>query len=77
MSGGGGPACLRLRLPMSNADAQACQHGRWTEALDQQMRELIQREYPSRLELADLTRGDLHQHALRTVAEIQDLVDQT
>ncbi|MCA9133848.1 MAG: N-succinylarginine dihydrolase [Planctomycetales bacterium] len=58
MAGGGGPACLRLRLPLASTDIAALPL-RLDDALEQRLREAIERWYPTRLHLADF--GDSQQ----------------
>lgn len=59
MSGGGGPACLRLRVPLTEHQIERLPVSmRWSEQLDEDLRELIGREYPTRLTLKDLADED-------------------
>ncbi len=55
MAGGGGPACLRLRLPVAatllSKQIYRCQ---WSEDTDQRIRKVIAELYPTRLTLADM-----------------------
>ncbi len=71
MSGGGGPACLRLRVPVPQSDLDAFLPLAWSESLDGQLREIIRREYPDRLTLADLARDDLRKQSLHAISEIR------
>lgn len=67
MDGGGGPACLRLRVPLSEEELRSLVDAAfWTENLDSELRGVISERYPSELKLADL--GDLAtcQYALET-----------
>lgn len=71
MSGGGGPACLRLRVPMPAADASSIPANvRWSEALDAKLREDIQQHYVSRLTMDDLSRVDFHAHAKQATQRV-------
>jgi succinylarginine dihydrolase len=55
MAGGGGPACLRLRIPLQEDRVGLLPEAmRWTAELDDQLRQWIDRDYPRRLCLADL-----------------------
>lgn len=64
MSGGGGPACLRLRVPLSTSDVRLIPVAlRWSEALDAQLRDLIQRHYASHVTIDDLSRIEFHAQA--------------
>ena len=55
MSNGGGPACLRLRVPMTPAQFQALPEGvRWSERLADRLTDIVQRTYPETLTLGDL-----------------------
>ncbi len=71
MAGGGGPACLRLRVPVNHDQykfmkpAFACTEERF-EWLDR----WINRWYVDRLELSDLLRADFAEHALAAIAEL-------
>jgi succinylarginine dihydrolase len=57
MAGGGGPACLRLRVPLPEDQLDRVpQIWLWNESLDRALRESIHRHYPTRVtaeELAD------------------------
>jgi succinylarginine dihydrolase len=74
MSGGGGPACLRLRVPVAGDQLDRLpSRARWSEALDEQLRELIETHYPTRLTLADLASDDVvreAQQAQRLICEL-------
>ncbi len=59
MRGGGGPACLRLRVPLTELEIRKIpQSCRWTEELDNKLRSVIQKHYPTKLSLADLATKD-------------------
>ena len=75
MSGGGGPACLRLRVPM-NAAAAANLDARmlWSEKLDGQLRSLIEQHYPPRVTLAELTDLEFIRQAEHTTQRLRDLL---
>ena len=67
MDGGGGPACLRLRVPLSEQEL-ACVPAAafWTESRDSDLRAIIRDRYPSELKLADLANHEICQKALET-----------
>ncbi len=75
MSGGGGPACLRLRVPLPATAVSTAGNPRWSEAIDDRLRQLILSEYPKSLSLAELIRPDFHQHALHTVSRIRQTLE--
>ncbi len=55
MSAGGGPACLRLRVPVTAEQLSGFAAGlRWTERLDDELRSTIASAYPSEARLDDL-----------------------
>ncbi len=48
MAGGGGPACLRLRVPMTPREIdQIPRSVLWSDSLDSRLRQVIQESYPS------------------------------
>jgi succinylarginine dihydrolase len=74
MSAGGGPACLRLRVPLpSGAVAALASPPLWSPQLDQQLRLVIDECYASRLSLSDLADADFHagaRQARERIAEV-------
>jgi succinylarginine dihydrolase len=55
MNNGGGPACLRLRVSLTEADAAAIHRGVvWTPELDSRLRAWVQRNYREQLAPDDL-----------------------
>jgi len=55
MQNGGGPACLRLRVPLSEAELAAMPPGaRFSQRLYQRLGELISADYPEQLEPGEL-----------------------
>ncbi|MCB9647192.1 MAG: N-succinylarginine dihydrolase [Deltaproteobacteria bacterium] len=55
MQGGGGPACLRLRVVLTEAEAQAITPGvRFDDALDAKLTAWVEKRYRDRLSPADL-----------------------
>ncbi|TWU10052.1 N-succinylarginine dihydrolase [Novipirellula galeiformis] len=74
MSGGGGPACLRLRIPMTEQQLQQTNaRFRWTPELDERLRETIQRFYPTQVSLSELAHRDVVTQAKNAQAEIGKL----
>lgn len=79
MRNGGGPACLRLRVPLTESERNASHQGIWFSAeLYQALRTWIEKHYRDRLELQDL--GDptfLNEvyAALEELTQILDLPD--
>lgn len=75
MRNGGGPACLRLRVPLSDADSKALAGNvLLDEALEQQLRALIERRYRDRLALADIADPALLVEARTALDEITQLL---
>lgn len=67
MAGGGGPACLRLRVPLTDdAVASLPANRRLGPALEQRMADAIERYYPEKLVLDDLC----HAEFIRDLSEI-------
>ncbi len=67
MDGGGGPACLRLRVPISKHKlVRLAESAFWTETLDSDLRDIISDRYPRKLQLADLADAEICQQALET-----------
>ena len=75
MSGGGGPACLRLRIPVTKDQLDRLpKRARWSAALDGQLREVIETHYPSRLTLADLASDDVVRKAQQTQRRLREIL---
>lgn len=75
MNNGGGPACLRLRVPMSEVQWQQLpENFRFSEAIADKICKVIDTTYPTKLELADLTSLDLVQQAKRALEELHRVV---
>lgn len=75
MSGGGGPACLRLRVPCTAEAAKSIRpRSRWSESIDAQLREIIKKNYVTRLSIEDLARVEFHQHAQHAQQCVADLL---
>ena len=59
MAGGGGPACLRLRVPLTEIELQLMPtQSRWTRDLHEELRSTIEKHYPDSLRFADLSNID-------------------
>jgi succinylarginine dihydrolase len=64
MSGGGGPGCLRLRVPLREEFAKSLPvRSRWSASLDARLRETIEENYVTDLSIEDLSRVEFHAHA--------------
>lgn len=65
MDGGGGPACLRLRVPVREDELDSIPpYRRWSESLDRELRAAIQNTYPVRVTIDDLARSDFLEQAI-------------
>ena len=64
MDGGGGPACLRLRIPLRTVELDLLpSHRLWNEQLDAELRQAINENYPTRVTIDDLARADFMEQA--------------
>jgi succinylarginine dihydrolase len=55
MKNGGGPACLRLRVPLTAEESARLGARVWfDDALEARLRDIIARRYRDRLELSDI-----------------------
>ncbi|TWU55795.1 N-succinylarginine dihydrolase [Rubripirellula reticaptiva] len=71
MSGGGGPACLRLRVPIPSGQLEAVNpRSRWTDKLDRAIERIIRDGYPTSVTLDDLASIEFVQHAGRVRDQI-------
>ena len=78
MDGGGGPACLRLRLPLLPQEIDRLPlAGRWSTDLDRRLRESIERNYSRRVTLETLAREDFAEQASTATAEIAAILGDT
>jgi succinylarginine dihydrolase len=77
MNNGGGPACLRLRLPLSTEERLAVHAGVWlTEQRYQNLRSIIESHYPAEITFEDLADVKLMkecQAARQAILEAMDL----
>ncbi|TWU54659.1 N-succinylarginine dihydrolase [Rubripirellula tenax] len=71
MAGGGGPACLRLRVPVDESElAWINQRARWTPRLHQSIQQIIRDGYPTSVTLIDLASIDFIRHIGRVRDQI-------
>ncbi len=71
MNNGGGPACLRLRVPMSEPQRQSLPTGlKFDDALAERLERVIEQAYPAELGLDDLANPEV----LQQVAQAQQAV---
>lgn len=72
MSNGGGPACLRLRVPMTRQQWRSLPSSvRFSDALADDLLEIVRRTYPSRVTAADLSDPQRATEARAATAAIQ------
>lgn len=75
MSGGGGPACLRLRVPLEQKRlADLRENCLWSEELDSRLRNIIREHYPTEATLADLADINFVRQTQRATEEIHRLL---
>ncbi|MEM8666626.1 MAG: N-succinylarginine dihydrolase [Planctomycetota bacterium] len=75
MSGGGGPACLRLRIPLPiDLSDTIPKPARFSESSYDRLRDLVQSEYSTELMIDDLARIDFHQQASETQRKVVRLL---
>ena len=78
MSNGGGPACLRLRVPvLENQLPGVAPAVFWSDQLAEALRELISQRYPETLTTSDLMDPAFAEEALETVRRIRGLLQLT
>lgn len=78
MDGGGGPACLRLRLPLLQEEIDRLPlAGRWSTELDCRLRESIEHNYCRRVTMENLSREDFADQATAATAEIAAILGDT
>src|SRR6056297_3662393 len=71
MFGGGGPACLRLRVPMPASQIAAMPAAsRWSDQLDERLQQIIDETYPSSVRLSDLCDSELIAQAHRAQQQL-------
>ncbi|HYK64511.1 MAG TPA: N-succinylarginine dihydrolase, partial [Patescibacteria group bacterium] len=75
MQNGGGPACLRLRVTLSDAERQAIRTRIWLDgALHSALVEWVERHYRDRLVPADLADPALLDESRRALDELSRLL---
>jgi succinylarginine dihydrolase len=73
MRNGGGPACLRLRVPLEPAESASLGASvLFDEALEERLRQIIGKRYRDRLELKDMADPQLVDEAYTALDEITD-----
>ncbi len=73
MAGGGGPACLRLRVPMTPVEmSQIPESVRWSESLDQRLRQIIQETYPTEFAPAHLIDASTLSKVIKAQSALRD-----
>ena len=76
MNNGGGPACLRLRVAMSEAEIAAMHQGvLFTDRLCEQLVEWVSQHYRKRLSAADLRDPSLPREVERALVELAKILD--
>jgi succinylarginine dihydrolase len=77
MHNGGGPACLRLRVPLTRPELEAVHTGiRWSDPLEAALRAWVERWYPESLkpdDLGDPTLARANRDALQALTDLLDL----
>ncbi len=72
MAGGGGPACLRLRVPIAEDQVHLLPPDMlWSERLDDSLRDLIKKHYPTTVSMATLADQAFAQSAERAAAMVR------
>ena len=72
MSGGGGPACLRLRLPLTEQELESIPFpNRWTPELHDNLCGIVRTQYPTSVTLSDLSRLELVEQASEAESAIR------
>ena len=78
MAGGGGPACLRLRVPMTEGEIEGISPSYlWTKDLDEKLRRVIDAHYPQELRIENLGDAAFVEHAHNTHRLIDRIFDST
>lgn len=76
MAGGGGPACLRLRVPVTPTQlGKLPAVARWTPQLDDQIRNAIDRHYPQHISLAELADPSLLEQCQRAATFVRECIE--
>lgn len=76
MRNGGGPACLRLRVPLSSSELAAVHQGViMTDDLHAKLVEFVSRTYPDEIAQTDLLDPSLAQSCIDTLDELTQILD--
>lgn len=76
MRNGGGPACLRLRIPLSNAELAAVHQGViMTDELMAKLTDFVSRTYPDEIARADLLDPALAKSCTDALDELTQILD--
>jgi succinylarginine dihydrolase len=76
MSGGGGPACLRLRVVLTEREERALAPGAlFSPALDRKLVSFIERHYRDRLRVSDLADPQLIDETRRALDELTHILE--
>jgi len=76
MNNGGGPACLRLRVALTEKEFAAVHPGVvFTDALYEALRDWVERRYRARLAPEDLQDPELIEETRDTLAELEEILD--
>jgi succinylarginine dihydrolase len=78
MAGGGGPACLRLRVPVDRDELRRFNEAmRWTPELDGRLRQCVTDRYPSAVTLSQLAEPEWVEEQRETARRIRSLLGAT
>lgn len=76
MNNGGGPACLRLRVLLSQRQREAVRGRVWLDqSLYSDLKSWIDRHYPDRLEPSDLNDPEFARHATAAMQELEQIIE--
>jgi succinylarginine dihydrolase len=76
MRNGGGPACLRLRVPLTEAEMRGVTQGCWcTPAQIDRLEAWVKRWYRAKLTPADLASVTLHEEAQESLDELTTILE--
>jgi succinylarginine dihydrolase len=75
MHNGGGPACLRLRVPLSRNAYDSLPPGiLWTKRLENQLREFIHEQYRTEINWRDLQSADFAAEARQVASRVRQIL---
>ena len=76
MKGGGGPACLRLRVALSDAERRAVRGNLfWSEQLHETLVDWVNRHYRDHLSQSDLAEVRLHEESNAAIDELGQILE--